>query len=263
MHSKLFFATIVASCFITIHPAVAQDNTPKGQLLSIHEDYVIPSMVAQYEKAAKNLADMIGKSGVSSLSYTAARMDNFTYFYFSPVEDLAAVDKMGEAWGEVEKKVGKQTFDDAMKQFDGCYPTHKNYLVRMRPELSYNPAYGSTIADGMLYRRWDYYYIHPGMEEEADNIAKEWVALNKKVGLPEGYRLYSGSFGSDTPVFVVAQSAKDAVDFATRQDAWMKKAGEEGKALWAKTWKVVRKFDSRTGMIRPDLSVLPKDMTKK
>ncbi|HXG01654.1 MAG TPA: hypothetical protein VNL69_12740, partial [Bacteroidota bacterium] len=182
MHSKLFFAAVVASCFITSTSVIAQDDDPKGQLLSIHEDYVIPSKMEQYEKAAKNLADVIGRSGVSSLSYTAARMDNFTYFYFSPVENLAAVDRMEGSWSEIEKKVGKQTFDDAMKQFDGCYPTHKNYMVQMRPELSYNPNYGSAIADGMLYRQWEFYYIHPGMEEQAENIAKEWVALNKKIG---------------------------------------------------------------------------------
>jgi hypothetical protein len=220
-------------------------------------------MVERYEKAAKNLAEMIGKSKVTSISYTAASIDNFTYIYFSPVDNLAAVDKMGESWAELEKSVGKQSFDAAMKQFDGCYPSHKNYLMRMRPELSYNPNYGGAIADGMLYRTWEFYYIHPGMEEEAENIAKEWVALNKKLGLPDGYRLYSGSYGSDTPVFVVAQSAKDAVDFTTRQAAWMKKAGDEGKALWAKTWKVIRKFDIHHGMIRPDLSVLPKEMTQK
>ncbi len=263
MHSKLFFALRMALCCFAASPVLAQGDAPKGQLFSIHEDLVIPSMLEKYEKAASNLAATIGKSGVTTVSYTAASMDNFTYIYFTPVENLAAVDKMGEGWSEVEKKVGKQAFDAAMNQFDGCYASHKNYLVRMRPELSYNPSHGSAPADGMLYRTWEFYYIHPGMEEEAENIAKEWVALNKKLGLPDGYRLYSGSFGSDTPLFVVSQSAKDAVDFATRQEAWMKKAGDEGKALWAKTWKVIRKFDTHNGRIRPDLSVQPKEMTQK
>jgi hypothetical protein len=262
MHHKLFFVILAALC-IAAAPASAQDDAPKGQLLSIHEDVIIPSTMEKYEKAAKNLAELITKSGVGSVSYTAARMDNFTYIYFAPVENMAALDKLGESWGEVEKKVGKQNFDAAMKQFDGCYPSHKNYLIRLRPELSYNPEYGRGIVEGLLFRHWDFYYIHPGMESEADNIAKEWVALNKKMGGQEGYRLYSSSYGSDGPLFIVVQSAKDALDFYTRQEAWLKKAGDEGKALWAKTWKVVRKFDTMTGMIRPDLSVQPKETTKK
>lgn len=262
MQFKLFFVILAACCCLAAAPAAAQDDAPKGQLLSVHEDLVIPSMLDQYEKAAKSLAEMITKNNVG-ISYTAANQDNFVYIYFSPVENMAEVDKMGANWGELEKKVGKQNFDAAMKQFDGCYTSHKNYLIRLRPDLSYKPEYGSSIADGMLFRHWDFYYIHPGMEEAADNIAKEWVALSKKVGLPEGYRLYSGSYGSDTPVFIVVQSAKNALDFHTRQEAWLKKAGDDGKALWGKTWKVIRKFDSTTGMIRPDISVSPKDIMKK
>ena len=262
MQSKLFFVILAAFCCFATARVVAQDEAPKGQLLSVHEDAVIPSMLEKYESAAKNLSDMIAKNNVP-ISYIAANRQDFVYFYFTPVENLGALDKMGANWAELEKKAGKQAFDGAMKQFDGCYLSHKNYLVRMRPELSYNPDFGGQISEGMLFRHWDFYHIYPGMEKEADDIAKEWVALSKKVGLPDGYRLYSGSFGTDGPVFIVAQSAKDAVDFYTRQEAWMKKAGDEGKALWAKTWKAVRKYDSVNGRIRPDISVLPKETMKK
>jgi hypothetical protein len=263
MRFKLFFLILAAFCCIATVPAVAQESAPKGQLMTVHEDAVIPSMVEKYEKAAKNFAEMITKSNISSLSYTAANRQDFVYFYFTPVENMGGVDKMGDIWDELQKKVGKQNFDAAMKQFDGCYLSHKNYMVRSRPELSYNPEFGSSISDGMLFRHWDFYYIHPGMENEADNIAKEWVALSKKVGMPDGYRLYSGSYGSDTPVFIVAASGKSATDYYTRQEAWMKKAGADAQALLAKTWKVIRKFESVDGAIRPDISVLPKETTKK
>ena len=263
MQFKLFFVIVAAFCCLATAPVVAQDDAPKGQLLSVHEDAVIPSMVEKYENAAKSFAEMIAKNNMPSITYTAANMQNFVYFYFTPVDNMGAIDKMGASWDELAKKAGKQNFDASMKQFDGCYLSHKNYLVRMRPDLSYNPDFGSQIADGMLFRHWDFYYIYPGMEKEADDIAKEWVALSKKVGLPDGYRLYSGSYGTDTPLFIVAQSGKNATDFYTRQEAWFKKAGAEGQALVMKTWKVVRKFYSVNGSIRPDLSVLPKETTKK
>jgi hypothetical protein len=260
MPHKLFLVTLAIACCLAATPSAAQDDSPRGQLISVHEDVVIPSTVERYEQAAKALSDMITKSGMTSISYTAASMDNFTYIYFSPVENLAAIDKMGESWSELEKKVGKQTFDNAMKGFDGCYPSHRNYLVRLRPDLSYNPGYGAGMADSMYYRSYDYYYIHPGMEEAAENVAKEWVALNKKVGMPDGYRLYSGSFGTDGPLFIVVQSARNAAEFGAQQAEWMKKAGDETMALMAKTWKVVRKFDTTRGRIRPELSAMPKDI---
>lgn len=261
MRTMLFFV-ILAVCWIGGTQTRAQGNMPKGQLFTIHEDAVIPSMVERYERAVKNLGELIAKNNIGSITYTAASHDNFVYTYITPVENMAGVDKVGAGWIELEQKAGKDNFSAAMKQFDGCYPSHKNYLVRSRPELSYNGEYGAAIADGMLFRHYDFYFIHPGMEDEADNIAKEWVALSKKVGMPEGYRLYSGSYGTDGPVFVVSYSAKSAAEFYAGQEAWMKKAGDEAKALWAKTWKVVRRFESVNGRIRPDLSVLPKEMKK-
>lgn len=255
------FVVLVLGLALAVAGAVAQD-AEKPQMLSVHEDPVVPSMVGKYEKAAKNLADMITKSGVG-ITYVAASLDNFTYIYFTGVDGLSGVDKMEASWGELEKKVGKQAFDAAMKMFDDCYPSHKNYLVTMRPELSYKPEYGAALTSDLRFRAYDYYHIHPGMEVAAEEIAKEWVALNKKIGAEEGYRLYASSFGSDSPTFVVVNSAKDELDYVTRREAWLKKAGDEARALWVKTWSVVRKFDTVTGMIRPDISVMPKASSTK
>jgi hypothetical protein len=184
-------------------------------------------------------------------------MDDYTYIYFTPVENIGAVDKMSAGFGELQEKMGKAAFGTLMQSFDVCYPSHRNYLVRLRPDLSYKPEYGAQISDGMNFRHWDYYHIHPDMADEAEAIAKEWVALNQKIKSTEGYRLYTNSFGLEGPVYIVVQSAKSASDFYTRSEAWMKKAGDAGKALMSRTMKVVRRFESKDGNIRPELSVSP------
>lgn len=253
-------ALLLCIC-LAVAPVLAQD-APKSQLLSVHEDNVIPSKVEEYEKTALGLVDAIKTHKVSSLSYTAASMDDYTYIYFTPVENLGAVDKMNTSFGELEEKMGKNAFRAMMKTFDACYPTHRNYLVSLRPDLSYKPEYGAQISDGLNFRHWDYYHIHPNMQDEAEAIAKEWVALNEKMKSPEGYRLYENSYGLEGPVFTVVQSGKSAADFYARSEAWMKRAGDAGQSLMKRTMKVVRKFESKDGMIRPELSVSPQPTVK-
>ena len=75
------------------------------------------------------------------------------------------------------------------------------------------------------------------MEDEAEAIAKEWVALNEKIKTPEGYRLFTNAFGLEGPVFIVVSSAKSAADFYTSNEAWMKRAGDAGQALMKRTMK--------------------------
>jgi hypothetical protein len=263
MKFKLFFLPVVTFlCSIPASPVFAQEETPQGQLMTIHEDVVIPSKVDKYEKAAKNLASVLAKNNIASLSYTAANSEDFVYIYITPVENLAGVENIGAGFGELQKKMGKEAFQSTMSQFDDCYDSHRNYMVRMRPDLSYNPEYGSQISDGMNFRHWDFYYIHPGMEEKATEIAKEWKALYEKNMITEGYRLYFGALGTEMPLLIVAQSANNAVEFYTRSEAEMKTFGEAGQALLKKTWSVVRKFDHKDGSMRPDLSYLPTQVTK-
>lgn len=256
----LFLST--AFCLCLVAGAVLAQDASRSQLLSVHEDNVIPSKAEEYEKIALGLVDAIKTHKVSSISYAAASMDDYTYIYFTPVDNLGAVDKMGASFDELEEKMGKNAFGAMMKSFDACYPTHRNYLVRLRLDLSYKPEQGAQISEGLSFRHWDYYYIHPDMQDEAEAIAKEWVALNEKIKSPDGYRLFTNAFGLEGPLFLVVSSAKSAADYYARSEAWLKKAGDAGQALMKRTMKVVRKFESKDGMIRPELSASPQPIIK-
>lgn len=264
MKPRLFFVPLIAVALIlTAAAALAQDKEKsKAVLYNIHQDKVIPSMVEKYEKAAKTLAGAASQHNVSGLSYFAAMRNDFTYQYVSEAENMADLDKSNERWGELQKKMGKENFDAAMSAFDGCYESHKNFLVWFRPDLSYNPEYGMKPEDGMPFRQWNFYHIHTGMESQAEAIAKEWVALNKKLKSPDGYRFMVGALGTDGPVVAVISPGKSIADIYARRDEWRKKSGAEGEALMKKTWSIVRKHETSNGMIRPDLSVYPKEMAK-
>ncbi len=64
--------------------------------------------------------------------------------------------------------------------------------------------------------------------------------------------------GADSNLFLVAFSGKNAADFYSQQEKTDEMRGDETKELVAKTLACVRKFESKTGWIRPDLSYLPK-----
>lgn len=252
--ASLIIATLVS--LLPVLTAIAQEQTAAKQLFTIHEDVVIPARVVEYEKAAKNLAGMMEQHNMSSMQYTAASSDNFIYIYISPVTNYAGLDNISAGFAELQDKMGKEAFDNTMNQFNGNYHSHRDYMIRLHPELSYKPEYGNNLADGMNFRHWDFYHVYPGKEAEIAEIAQEWIALNNSMDIKQGYRLYMGDMGTDMPLVIVAHSAKSASDFYSNREKNMMKLGEAGKKLMDKTMSIAWKFESREGTMRPDLSYI-------
>lgn len=235
----------------------AQDQMPKGQLLAIHQDIVMPSKVAEYEKAVKTLAEKFAEHKMTSMPYTAANSEDFTYMFIMPVENYAGLDKMETSFNDLKTKMGEEEFMALMNQFNGTYESSKAYLVKFHPELSYNPEYGSETSQGLNFRRWDYYYVKSGMEQQAIEIANAWKDLYGKHKVTQGYRLYMGDWGTEMPLIIVTQPAMNAAEYYATSQKLMDKFGEEGKQLMQKTMSVVRKFETKNGAMRPDLSYMP------
>ncbi|MDR8393705.1 hypothetical protein NC796_21305 [Aliifodinibius sp. S!AR15-10] len=248
-------ALSVLLCLFTIVSATVQaQEKPMGQLYAIHEDVVYPSKVQHYEETAKNLANLFREHQIGSMSYTTANTMDFTYIYITPLKSLADVEKMDMAFAELQDKIGDEAFEEAMGAFSDCYDSHRNYMVRMRSDLSYKPEYGNNPNDGMNYRSWEFYHVYPGKEAQMEEMAMKWKNLYTKHNIAEGYRIYLGDMGTEMPLLIVVQSAKNAVDHATKSEKIMKTLGEEGESLWYETMAMVRKIEQKTGMIRPDLS---------
>lgn len=249
------FLITVFICFGTIMGASAQMNT-STQLFAIHEDVVIPSRVAEYEEAARNLARLFEQHNIPSMQYRAAGSDDFVYVYISPVENYAALDKMNAGFVELQKKMGQSAFANAMDKFNGNYHSHRDYMLRMHPELSYKPEYGNDPTMDMNFRHWDFYHVYPGKETEIEAVAKEWISLNQSKNIEQGYRLYMGDMGTDMPMVLVSFAARNATEYYANSEKNMKALGEEGEKLIQKTMSLVWKYESKDGAMRPDLSYI-------
>jgi len=137
-------------------------------------------------------------------------------------------------------------------------------MISLLPDLSYDPQNTGLMEEGLAFRRFDYYYIKPGNEEQAKAIAKEWQDLFASKKIESGYRLYTGGMGTEAPLYIVVQWAASPADFEAQETKVNELLGEEGKALNQKTMAITRKFETKTGWMRPDLSYTPtKEMTAK
>lgn len=250
---SVLFACFFVFAFLLTGKSFAQKELPKSQLFLMHEDDVLPYMSERYEAAVKDFVKLFADAKIDR-NYNMIQTDYFKYTSVIPVSDFEGLAKYYGMSSEVMNKIGQEKFDAVMKEFYGCYDTHRNYLMTLRNDLSYKPEYGLNPEDGLNYRHLDYFYAVPGKEDEMMGLIKEYKKLYEAKNIKEGYRVYTGSVGNEMGLFLFVQPAKDRVDFATLSDEQNKILGDEGQKLWDKAISITQKFEHHDGQMRPDLS---------
>jgi hypothetical protein len=232
-------------------PIQAQE-ADKGQKFIVHEDIVKPSMVAQYEAASKAFKEALDEHGSAEAKFLTVSLDDMRYLFVSPIENMAALDN-NPLFKALKEALGEEGVETLMSGFDGTYETHKNYVLNLSNELSYNS--GEIVEEGVYFRHFDYYFVNPDKEKEAKAISKEWKELYESHNIPQGYRIYTGGLGTE-PLIMVVQWATSAEEFYAQQ-AKTREALGDVKDLESRTMAITRKFESHDGQIRPDLSYMP------
>ena len=230
----------------------AQEKVPDREMFLFHEDVIFPYMQEKYEKASKDFTEMMKEANVEG-SYRLIQLEHFTYNYITPVKDYDGLSKYMGMRTETMDKIGKDKVDETMSGFDGCYASHKNFLMTLRNDLSYKPAYGLSSDEGLNFRHVDYLNLIPGKEDEAEELLKEYKALYGSKNIEEGYRVYFGGLGTDMPLVIFVQPAKGRTDWSTLSDRQDEQLGEEGSKLLDKFMAITQKFEHKNGVMRPDL----------
>ncbi len=248
------FISLLTFLIITSGILVAQDKPNNTSLFLIHQDKVYPHMAGKYESALKNFRDLLAKHNVDEMSFSVAQQEYFTYSAVIPVNDYEGLAKHFGMSGEMINKIGKENFNNALKMFDDCYDSHKNFVLRLRNDLSYIPKYGLDPKEGLNFRHFDYLYIIPGKEAEMMKILKEWKDLYAKYNIKDGYRVYLGDLGTESPMVLFVAPFKDRASWAIESDKIDKILGDEQKVLLKKTFSITQKFEHKNGTMRPDLA---------
>lgn len=245
---RFSICTFILLMIVSTTCVYAQDM----QMFTIHEDRVYPSKVAEYEKAAKNLATQLKKYNVQGADYNVLMRDDHRYIYITPIENMAQLDV--NQFAEMEEEMGKSATAKMWAGFENCYDEHGDYILFLDTELSYQPGGIDPNPEGLYYRNLDYWYCTEANQDDLVAVAKKIKTVNENAGSEFYYRVYRGGFGTMGPVFVVASAAKSPTAWYAMAEASQKKTGGKTAELIEEARKYTLKFESYSGMMRPDLA---------
>ncbi|MFD1613619.1 hypothetical protein [Gelatiniphilus marinus] len=235
-------------CF-TLNVAHAQ------QAYQIHQDNVKPSKFMEYEKIAKEFHSACVEHKLQTSWFTAMSHD-FKYFYITPIENFAELDK--RPFTDMAKAMGDK-FGDLFDRFDACYDAHGTYIIVKDNALSYSPAEDAEPTEAENYRTWIYMYYKPENAKKIREGMKAVKAMFKSKGSTEYYNVYRNGFGQMESYYLVSIPAKDAIDSAKRSEANKKVLGPDRWDTFAKVMNYTSRTEEHTGEMRPDLSYAPKE----
>jgi hypothetical protein len=248
----LFLAVGLFSVFFVLSGMIGAQEQ-KSQLYSITEIVVKPAMVAQYEAAVKREIEL----GYPH-SFEGYSTDDFHYYFLVPIENYAGIDALNKMEADWAAKVGEE-FQRLMKSVEGTFDYYRSGVVRFLPELSYAPKKPRLKPEEQKFIIWGFAYVEFGREKEFAEISKQIVELSKSKDTSIGWNTFVVESGTEMPFYFWAEGGKSAAEYYAENDKVMKKFGEEKFAeLWNKDLATFRKFETKTGRPRPDLSNMPK-----
>lgn len=247
------FAGMVFLSVLFVLSGMTGAQEQKAQLYSISEMAVKPAMAAKFEAAVKKQIEL-----GYPMPFETYSTDDFLYYFLVPIENYAGIDSMAKAEGEWGAKIGKE-YEALMKSVEGTFDHYRAGVIRFLPELSYAPKKPRLKPEEQKFITWGYAYVEFGKEKEFSDINRQFVELYKSQDASIGWNMFVVESGAEMPLYFWAETGKSAAEYYAEKGKDWKKVGEEKRAeLWNKFLATVRKFESKTGRLRPDISNMPK-----
>ncbi len=232
---------------------------PKPQLFVVHEEIAKPSMLAQYESTTQEFFKMLTQAKVDPAVFsirTYATTD-FHYLYIAPIDSFAGMDKIVNVFMAIPAAVGNDRWQEFMRRSGATMDSMNDRIVMLRPDLSYRPENPRLKLDEHKYHRFQYYYLMPGTELEAEQIARDYAALFKKKNIPESFSIFMALSGDNLPLLVASIPAKSEADLVAADERTNAAVGDDVKPLQARALSITRKFELHEARVRPDLVYPP------
>lgn len=228
-------------------------------MLYVHHEVVHPSKIMEHEAATRDfLAAVKAHSDAQhQFNYTAIATPEFDYYYVLPMKSFADIDKLNAFFGHMSEKMGKEKFDALMMKGSPNIDHTSEIVAMRRPDLSYAPKTPRLKPEEVKFIRYEFYYIKPEAESKIEGISKEWASLFAKHNVNDGFNLYQILMGDDLPLVVVTIEGTSPADLETQSAKILETLGKEGQDLMQKTLALTRRFETKIGQLRPDLSNMP------
>ena len=239
-----------------VAPLALTAQPPSGQLFGLHREHADPARLVEYEATSREFAAAIKQHKISTFPYpyNVWSYDDLTYDFIAPISSLDDLAKLPATFATLAERMGEAKFADLWSRANQTMLSWDDVVIRERPDLGYAPASPRVSVEETKVVRFDYYYLRPGKEGELDQLAKDWRSLATAKGIRDGYRIFETVVGPEMPLLVVATPGKDTTDLATAWAANVKTGGAEWQALMARTLGLCRKFETKVGTWRADLS---------
>ena len=235
--------------------APAQEKKPQ---LYFVEDYVIkPSMVAQYEAASKEVIATIFQPHSWSWPLVTYVTEDFHYYCVYPIASLIDLDKAFATFYEILGKFGEQKWDALNRKMGEAAEYYKQATFTFSPELSYFPDKPRLKPEEEKFVYWGFCYVMPGREKEFEGLFKKVAAVFKSKKIANGFNTFTGGIGTEAPFYFYAEFGRTMGDFFMTAEKTDKALGQEITDLWNKMLALMRKYEYKTGTVRPDLSFTP------
>ncbi len=121
-------------------------------------------MVQQYEKAVNDLYKQLKPHNFGMQIQFVSSTDENEYYYLTPMEGYADLDKSEAVWSDLYEKAGEEKMIAIDEQFKGCYEQHKNYVITWSGELSYWVENPRLKPEEVNFIHWYYFWIEEGNE---------------------------------------------------------------------------------------------------
>ena len=238
---------------------VAQDDAAPTWWAVIAE-HVEPADVMAFEAAAAEGFEMIEANAPEGMVYYTLSGPETGFMYAIPMTGMADFMGLNEQWMGMINEIGWEKWE-AMAAKSDAMVEHRtmNFYVEMS-DGSYHPeGFEESLADKPA-RHFDYIYPKAGMEDEVNEVLEEWVALYAEHGIDSGWTAYQAVSGDDLPLVVLITPSTSAGAYYAMSDEVDQILGEAGQELMMKSMEMMRKFEHKDAMFRPELSLMPDEM---
>jgi hypothetical protein len=257
---KRFFAILpLVAGFAFVASAALGQYPSQPEMLYVHHEVVHPSKVMEHEAATREFAAAVKahSDAEHKFNYTAIATTEFDYYYVLPMKSFAGIDALNAFFAHLSSKMGKEKFDALMAKGSATLDHTAEVVAMRRPDLSYIPKTPRLKPEEVKFIRYEFYYVSPGTESKVEAISKEWAALFERHNVSDGFTLYQVLMGDDLPLVVVTVEGTSPADLETQNAKILETLGKEGTDLMQRTLALTRRFETKVGQIRLDLSNPP------
>lgn len=252
----VFSILLLCGLFLTTPSSFSQDM--KDQLFMIREEVAKVDMWDKYESTSKEWVKLMTEAGLDLPYMWASQRDDGHYYYLTPLDNYAAIDKLPSIYGAAIDKIGKDKWAKFLVENEGSMVTHKDFIATRSAKYSYMPKEPRLKDEEATFIHWMFFHYKLENRKEVLDIMKEWKNLYEDKNIKNGYTIWLIELGLDNNMIALTENFKDGADFyaAQKEDNALMEA--EASALWNKMAPFITSIENKYGNQRPDLGFVKK-----